>query len=62
MRRHHDIFEEIKFRAALAVTQWEALHEKAIIFRRKIKEAEDLLARVNTDRLKILQPNDVDAS
>ena len=62
VRRHQDIFEEIRFRAALAVTQWEALQENAHTFRNCIQQAREHLARVNEAMLRARQSTAVDAS
>ena len=62
VRRHQDIFEEIKFRAALARMQWEALQEKAHVFASCVQEAKINLAKINEAKLTALQSTDVDAS
>ena len=62
MRRHEDTFEEIKFRAALARTQWEALQEKARIFASCVQEAKNNLMKINEAKLTALQSTDGDAS
>ena len=62
MRKIDDTYEEIKLRAALAVAQWESLQEKSRIFKKEIQEAKEFLERVNTARIKMLQPTDVDAN
>jgi len=59
---HSDTFEEIKFRAFLAVTQWEVLQEKSRAFQRVIREARDHLAKANQARVRISQSTGVDAS
>jgi hypothetical protein len=62
VRRHEETFEEIKFRAALAVMQWESLQEKARAFSSRVQEAKNNLARVNEDKLTTLQSANVHAS
>ena len=62
MRRHEDTFEEIKFRAALAVMQGEALQEKARAFLSTVQEAKNNLARINEAKLTALQSTDEDVS
>jgi len=62
VRRQEDIFEEIKFRAALARTQWEALQEKACVFASCVQEASNNLAKINEAKFTALQSTDVDAS
>ena len=62
VRRQEDIFEEIKFRAALARTQWETLQEKAHAFANRVQEAKNNLAKINEAKLTLLQSTDVDAS
>jgi hypothetical protein len=62
VRRHEDTFEEIKFRAALAVMQEEALQEKARAFLSTVQEAKNNLARINEAKLTALQSTDEDVS
>jgi hypothetical protein len=59
---YNDTFEEIKFRAFLAVTQLEVLQERSRAFQRVVREARDHLARVNEARVKMSQSIGVDAS
>lgn len=62
MRQHEDMFEEIKFRAALARTQWEALQEQARVFASCVQEARNSLAKINEAKVTALRSTDVDAS
>ena len=62
VRRPKDTFEEIKFRVALAVTQWEALQEKAPAFKSCVQEAKEQLARSNEEKVTVLNSTTDDAS
>ena len=62
MRRPNATFEEIKFRAALARTQWESLHEKALNFQTVVQKAKERLGRASEAKVKALQSTNVDAS
>jgi len=62
VRGHEDTYEEIRFRAALAVMQWEALQERARIFASCVQEAKHNLAKINEAKVTALQSTDGDAS
>jgi hypothetical protein len=62
VRRPNATFEEIKFRAALARTQWESLQEKARNFQTVVQEAKERLATASEAKVKVLQSTNVDAS